>query len=61
MKMILAIINQDDANVVVNALMHEGYHVTKLYTTGGFLRAGNTGRFDIVRVDTVGITERLLL
>ena len=41
MKMILAIINQDDANIVVNALMHEGYHVTKLSTTGGFLRAGN--------------------
>ena len=39
MKMILAIINQDDANIVVNALMHEGYHVTKLSTTGGFLRA----------------------
>ena len=41
MKMVLAIINQDDANVVVNALMQEGYHVTKLSTTGGFLRAGN--------------------
>ena len=42
MKMILAIINQDDANVVVNALMKEGYSITKLSTTGGFLRAGNT-------------------
>ena len=41
MKMILAIINQDDANMVVNALMQEGYSVTKLSTTGGFLRAGN--------------------
>ncbi len=41
MKMILAIINQDDANLVVNALMQEGYSVTKLSTTGGFLRAGN--------------------
>ena len=41
MKMILAIINQDDANTVVNALMQEGYSVTKLSTTGGFLRAGN--------------------
>ncbi len=39
--MILAIINQDDANMVVNALMQEGYSVTKLSTTGGFLRAGN--------------------
>ncbi|MBE6929348.1 MAG: cyclic-di-AMP receptor [Clostridia bacterium] len=42
MKMILAIINQDDANMVVNGLMKEGYSVTKLSTTGGFLRAGNT-------------------
>ena len=41
MKMVLAIINQDDANLVVNGLMHEGYSVTKLSTTGGFLRAGN--------------------
>jgi len=41
MKMILAIVNQDDANLVVNGLMHEGYSVTKLSTTGGFLRAGN--------------------
>ena len=41
MKMILAIINQDDANTAVNALMKEGFHATKLATTGGFLRAGN--------------------
>ncbi|MEA4823767.1 MAG: cyclic-di-AMP receptor [Clostridiaceae bacterium] len=41
MKMVLAIINQDDANMVVNALMQEGYSITKLSTTGGFLRAGN--------------------
>jgi len=41
MKMVLAIVNQDDANLVVNGLMHDGYSVTKLSTTGGFLRAGN--------------------
>ena len=41
MKMVLAIINQDDANMVVNGLMHDGYSVTKLSTTGGFLKAGN--------------------
>ena len=42
MKMVLAIVNQDDANLVVNGLMHDGYSVTKLSTTGGFLKAGNT-------------------
>lgn len=41
MKMVLAIINQDDANLVVNGLMQNGYSITKLSTTGGFLRAGN--------------------
>ena len=41
MKMILAIINQDDANIVVNALMHEGYHVKRPAQAGGFVRAGN--------------------
>jgi len=41
MKMILAIINQDDANAVINALVQEGFMLTKLATTGGILRAGN--------------------
>ncbi len=41
MKMVLAIINQDDASIVVDKLMHDGFSVTKLATTGGFLKAGN--------------------
>ena len=41
MKMLLAIINYDDARGVMNALMKEGFSITKLATTGGFLRAGN--------------------
>ncbi len=41
MKMVLAIINQDDANLVVNGLTREGHLVTKLSTTGGFLKTGN--------------------
>ena len=42
MKLILAIINSDDANSVSNALTDSGFHVTKLSTTGGFLKVGNT-------------------
>ena len=42
MKMVMAIINRDDASVVVQQLTKSGYQVTKLATTGGFLRAGNT-------------------
>ena len=42
MKMIMAIINHDDAPTVIHNLTKEGFQVTKLATTGGFLRAGNT-------------------
>ena len=42
MKMLLAIINYDDAHNVINHLMKAGFQITKLATTGGFLRAGNT-------------------
>ena len=42
MKMIIAIVQDEDSSRLVNNLMSEGYRVTKLATTGGFLRAGNT-------------------
>lgn len=41
MKMLLAIINSDDAHNVIDNLMKEGFSITKLATTGGFLKAGN--------------------
>ena len=42
MKLILAIVSNDDSGAVSSALTREGFSVTKLATTGGFLRAGNT-------------------
>jgi uncharacterized protein YaaQ len=42
MKLIIAIVSNDDSSSVVNSLTAEKYQVTKLATTGGFLRAGNT-------------------
>ena len=42
MKLIIAIVQDEDAGRLVSSLMSEGYGVTKLATTGGFLRAGNT-------------------
>ena len=42
MKLILAIMSNDDAPTASTALNKEGYSVTRLATTGGFLRAGNT-------------------
>ncbi|MCL2081962.1 MAG: cyclic-di-AMP receptor [Oscillospiraceae bacterium] len=41
MKLVLAIINHDDAHGVIQNLTQNGYHVTKLATTGGFLQTGN--------------------
>ncbi len=41
MKLIVAIINNDDANAVMSNLTESGFSATKLNTSGGFLRAGN--------------------
>ena len=42
MKLVLAIVGNDDSGMVSAALTKEGFSVTKLATTGGFLKAGNT-------------------
>jgi len=42
MKLIVAIVQDEDASRLISELMAAGFGVTKLATTGGFLRAGNT-------------------
>lgn len=42
MKLVLAIVNNDDAAGAAAELTQEGFTITKLSTTGGFLQAGNT-------------------
>ena len=42
MKLIIAIVQDEDASRLISNLMSEGFGVTKLATTGGFLRSGNT-------------------
>ena len=42
MKLVLAIVSNDDASAVSEALMENEFYMTKLSTTGGFLRTGNT-------------------
>ena len=42
MKLIISIVQDEDASRLISHLMSEGYRVTKLATTGGFLRSGNT-------------------
>lgn len=41
MKLIIAIVNYDDAGTVVQTLSKQGFSSTRLSTTGGFLLAGN--------------------
>ena len=42
MKLVLAIVQDDDALNLVEAITEAGFRVTKLATTGGFLKSGNT-------------------
>lgn len=42
MKLVLAVVGNDDQSSVLSALTAESFQVTKLATTGGFLKAGNT-------------------
>jgi len=42
MKLILAIVHNDDSMLVSSSLTKAGFHVTKMASTGGFLMSGNT-------------------
>ena len=63
MKLIIAIVQDEDASRLISSLMTEGYRVTKLATTGGFLRSGNTtlliGVEDEKLAAAMGIVEKV--
>ena len=42
MKLVIAIIGNDDTEVTVEELNNAGFYVTKLASTGGFFKKGNT-------------------
>ena len=42
MKLIIAIVQDEDTTRLLTGLMEKGFGATKLATTGGFLKAGNT-------------------
>lgn len=42
MKLVIAIVNNDDASDVGSELLQNGFPATKMASTGGFLRMGNT-------------------
>ncbi len=42
MKLIVAVVQNDDADAVIDALLESNFRATRLASTGGFLRRGNT-------------------
>jgi uncharacterized protein YaaQ len=54
MKLIMSIVNTDDARDLIEALMTQGYRATTISTTGGFLREGNATILSGVEDDHVG-------
>lgn len=42
MKLIMAVVQDKDSNRLSSALVKENFQATKLASTGGFLRSGNT-------------------
>ena len=63
MKLIITVVQDEDAQKLISTLMNEGFGVTKLATTGGFLRAGNTtlliGVDEEKLDDAIGIIEKV--
>lgn len=54
MKLVIAIIQDRDANDLLQSLVASGYRATKLASTGGFLRGGNTTMLIGVDEEKVG-------
>ncbi|MBS5939988.1 hypothetical protein E5347_16275 [Clostridium sartagoforme] len=53
MKLVIAMVQDDDAMDLVDAITEAGFRVTKLATTGGFLKSGNTTLMIGVEADKV--------
>jgi uncharacterized protein YaaQ len=60
MKLIVAIVNKDDAILALEALVSRGYRVTASKTTGGFLRKENATLFTGVEDEDVADAVRLI-
>ena len=60
MKLIQAIVHSDDADAVINALLAQGFRATRMGSTGGFLREGNTTIVSGVEEGQVDETLKLI-
>lgn len=50
MKMIIAIVQDQDSQELSDKLVKHNFRATKLATTGGFLRAGNTTFYQVSKM-----------
>ena len=60
MKLALAIVQDDDALDLIEELNDKGFRVTKLATTGGFLKSGNTTLMIGVEIDKVDVVINVI-
>ncbi len=60
MKLIITIIRDSDDGAVINQLVTHGYRVTRVASTGGFLRRGNVTLLIGVEADQVQAVIDLL-
>ena len=65
MKLVLAIVQDEDANALSESLLAESFSLTRINTAGGFLREGNVsfllGVDELVPLVFVGVARRALL
>jgi len=52
-KLMMVILNDSDADDVISRLIESEYRVTRIASTGGFLRRGNTTLFVGTESDTI--------
>src|SRR5690606_5471999 len=60
MKLVLAVVEDDDAIILMDALVENEFGETKLASTGGFLQRGNTKLLIGVVADRVVVTIALI-
>ncbi len=60
MKMVMAVIHDEDSHRLMEALTKEGFMATKLASTGGLLKTGNTTLFVGVEKDKVDKVVELI-
>ncbi|MFC4024145.1 cyclic-di-AMP receptor [Oceanobacillus longus] len=60
MKLIMAVVQDKDSNRLVNALGEGDFQTTKLATTGGFLKEGNTTLMVGCKDDEVDLALKII-